>query len=156
MVKYDDEFQAYAELMQANKDTRLSQTLSRPCRQSKGGHEATQQDQVVAEVGSQRVAEVGSAIKEGTVSSSMVEENEHVRMEEFVTFDQVSSSGIPLMKITIWPLGHAGRTAIGILNKESMNGLSCFILNLCTQGMQTDPMMDPLGQWSNVPSVSNK
>ncbi|XP_033637909.1 uncharacterized protein LOC117298701 [Asterias rubens] len=93
VVKYDDEFQAYAELMQANKDTRPSQTLSRPRRQSKGGHEATQQDQVVAEVGSQMV------------------ENEHVHMEEFVTFDQ---------------------------------------------GMQTDPMMDPLGQWSNVPLLKKR
>ncbi|XP_071798105.1 uncharacterized protein [Asterias amurensis] len=108
VVKYDDEFQAYAELMQANKDTRPSQTLSRPRRQSKGGHEGMQQGQVVAEVGSQMVAEVESAIREDTVSSSMVEEKEHVQMEEFVTFDQ---------------------------------------------GMQTDPMMDPLGQWSNVPSI---
>ncbi|XP_022103303.1 uncharacterized protein LOC110986028 [Acanthaster planci] len=95
VVKYDDEFQAYAELMRKDQDSRPARKMSRPCQKPKdtGRGKQDKRDQSQAKEGEEEQAK------------------DLVQMEEYLTFDQ---------------------------------------------GMQTDPQMDPLGQWSYVPSLKKR
>ncbi|XP_038051285.1 uncharacterized protein LOC119724346 [Patiria miniata] len=93
VVKYDDEFEAYAELISKDQVSRPSRRMSRPYpSQTEGG----KQQGPVARVGEQKGGH---------------EKQVPLQMEDYITFDQ---------------------------------------------GMQTDPQMDPLGQWSNVPSLKKR